>query len=72
MVRLMMGKLDLERCVSGAIKRDFRKYITSLNIHFDYGYPYFNAALQFCLELERCMPHKGTCQPIKSDVIYYV
>ena len=58
--------------MSGAVKRDFQMYIwryTSTNENFAYGYPHFNALLQFELKLERCKPHKPARHPTKCDVI---
>ena len=37
--------------------------------NFEYGYPHFNALLQFRLKLERCKPHNAACHPTKCDVI---
>ena len=37
-----VGNLVLRRRVSGAVKRDFRRY-TSPNENFEYGYPHSNA-----------------------------
>ena len=51
-VRYTVGNLVLRRCVSGAVKRDFRTYIrryTSPNENFEYGYPHSNAHLTFSL-----------------------
>ena len=45
-----VGNLVLWRCVSGAVKRDFRTYIrryTSPNENFENGYPHSNALLTF-------------------------
>ena len=45
-VGYMVGNLVLRRCVSGAVKRDFRTYIrryTSPNENFEDGYPNSNA-----------------------------
>ena len=63
--------LVLRRRASGAVKRDFRTYIwryTSPTKNFEYGYPHFNAFLQFHLELECCKPHKAARYPTKCDV----
>ena len=52
-VGYMVRKLVLRRRVSGAVKRDFRKYIlryTSPNENFEYGYPHSNALLKFSLQ----------------------
>ena len=72
-----VGNLDLLRRVSGALKRDFRKYIrqyTSLNENFEYGYPHSNALLTFFLQKDSenvlccfytssgCQLHKTACQ----------
>ena len=49
----MVGNLVLQRCVSGAVKRDFRTYIrrnTSPDQNFEYGYPHSNALLTFSLQ----------------------
>ena len=57
-----VGNVVLPRRASGAVKRDFRKYIrryTSQNENFEYGYPHSNALLQFRLELKRCKPRKA-------------
>ena len=67
-----VGNLVLRRCASGALKRDFRKYIrrySSPNENFEYGYPHSNALLSFRLELGRCKSHKAACHPKKFDVI---
>ena len=68
----MVGKLVLRLRVSGAVKRDFRRYIrryTYPNENFEYGYPHSNALLQFCLKFERFKPQKAACHPTKSDVM---
>ena len=39
---------------------------------FIYGYPHFNAHLQFPLKLKHCKLNKAACQPMKCDVINYV
>ena len=47
------GNLVLRRCVSGAVKRDFRTYIrryTSTNENFEYGYPHSNVLLTFSFQ----------------------
>ena len=67
-----VGNSVLQRCASGTVKRDFRKYIrryTSPNENFEYGYPHSNALLQFELKFERCKPHKAARHPTKCDVI---
>ena len=71
-VRYTVRNLVLRQRASGAVKRDFQKYIqryTSPNENFEYGYPHSNALLQFDLKLEWCRPHKATCHPRKGDVI---
>ena len=48
-----VGKLVLWRCVSGAVKRDFRKNIrrhTSPNANLEYSYPHSNELLTFSLQ----------------------
>ena len=35
----------------------------------NYGYPYSNALLQFCLKLKPCEEHKSTCPTMKCDVM---
>ena len=63
-----VGNLVLRRCM----RSDFRTYIrryTSPNQNFEYGYPHFNALLQFELKFERCKPYKAACHPTKCDVI---
>ena len=47
-----VGNLVLWRCVSRAVKRDFRTYIrqTSPNENFEHGYPHSNALLTFSLQ----------------------
>ena len=53
---------------------DFLTYIqryTSPNENIEYGYPHFNALLQFRFELERCKPHKAIRNPRKSLWSYY-
>ena len=45
---------------------------TSPNEKFEYGFPHSNALLLFCLELERCKPHKAVHHPKKCDVINYL
>ena len=48
----------------------FQQYTcTSQNEKFEYGYPHFNALLQFDIKLERCKPHKVARDPMKGDVI---
>ena len=52
-----VGNLGLRRRTSGAVKRDFQTYIwpyTSPNENFEYGFPHYNALLQFDLKLEPC------------------
>ena len=41
----------------------------SLNENFEYGYPYSNALLQFCVKFEHCKPHKAARHPTLCDVI---
>ena len=67
-----VGNLVLRWRASGAVKRDFQTYIrryTSPNENFEYGYPHFNALLQFDLKSERCKPYRATRHPTKGDVI---
>ena len=67
-----VGNLVLRRRASGAVKRDFRRYIpryTSPKENFEYVYLHSNALLQFRLELERCKPHNAARHPRKCDVI---
>ena len=62
----VVRNLVLLRCTSRAVKRDFRMYIrryTSPNENFEYGYPQFNALLQFLFKLERCKPYKSARHP---------
>ena len=64
--------VQIGRHSSGAVKRDFRKYIrryTSLNENVEYGYPHSNALLQMELKLECCNPHKSARHPTQCDVI---
>ena len=68
----MVRNLVLRQNASGAIKHDFQQYIrryTSPIENFAYGYPYFNALVQFHLKVERCKPHKAAHHPKKFDVI---
>ena len=68
----MVRNLVLLQHASGAIKRDFQTYIrryTSPNENYEYGYPHFNALLQFELKMERCKSHKAARDPTKCDVI---
>ena len=57
----------------GAVKRDSLTYniqrYTSQNGNFEYGYPHFNALLQFHLELDCCKLHKAARHPSKCDII---
>ena len=67
-----VGNLVLRRRASGGVKRDFRTHIrryTSQNDNFEYGYPYFNALLQFELKLELCKPHKAARHSTECDVL---
>ena len=57
MVRYVDENLVLLRRKRGAIKQDFRLYIprhTSPNENFEYGFPHYNALLQFPLKLKHC------------------
>ena len=68
----MVGKLVLWRRMSGDVKRYFRLYIrryTFSHKNFKYGYPQFNALLQFDLKLECCKPYKAARHPMEGDVI---
>ena len=61
--------LVLRRCVSEAIKRDFRTYIrryTSPNENFEYGYPHSNALLTFFLQKDS--ENVLSCAYSSSDV----
>ena len=42
---------------------------TSPNENFEYGYPYSNALLQFCLKLKHCETHNAARNPTKYDII---
>ena len=67
----MVGNLVLRLHASGAIKCDFLMYMrryTSQIANFEYGYPHFNAHLQFCFKLERCKPPIAACHPKKCDI----
>ena len=72
-----VGNLVLWRCVSVAVKRDFRTYVrryTSPNENFEYGYPHSNALLTFSLQKDNedvhccalmhsvCQLHETACQ----------
>ena len=71
--RYIVVNLVLRRCVSGAVKRDFRTYIrryTSPNKKFEYGYPHFNSLLTFFLQKTVKMyyiaPTSSSCQLHKT------
>ena len=51
--------------ISERISDDMPPQIKILN----FGYPHSNALLQFCIEMERCKPHKAARHPTKCDVI---
>ena len=42
---------------------------TSPDENLEYGYPHYNALLQFDLKLEHCRLHKAAHHPTKGDVI---
>ena len=70
--RIYGRKFSLRRRASGAVNRDFRKYIrryTSPNENFEYGYSHSYARLQFCFKLERCKPYKAALNLTIFNVI---
>ena len=60
-----------DKCIHNFHIRDFRPNIqryTSPNEQLEYGYPHFNALLQFRLKLEFCKPHKAARHPTKCSL----
>ena len=67
-----VGNLVLGWHMSGAIKRVFRPYIrwyTTQNENFEYGYPHFNANLQFLSKIGAFNLHKTVCHSTKLAII---
>ena len=65
-VRYTVGNLVLLRPASGAVNV-ISKHISDEN--FEFGYPHFNALLQFRLKLEHCKPHNAAGHQTKCDII---
>ena len=64
-----VGNLVLRRRVSGAVKRDFRTYITSPNENYEYGYPHSNAQLNFSLKKTVKIYFVATIRPAAASCI---